>query len=132
MTAGIPGTGIGGIFYLLLALAMPLREAWRRRGARSNWLVVARQLALVSGMASVLLLEGYCAKAIVASFPDLAPGSPAIRSQMALESVLPGLAWAPFVVLAILVCLVQIARLVLAERSEKGAKPATAEGVPLR
>ena len=29
MTAGMPGTGIGGLFYLLSALLMPLRELWR-------------------------------------------------------------------------------------------------------
>lgn len=115
MTAGIPGTGIGGVFYLLLALAMPLREAWGRRGSRSNWIVVARQLALLSGMASVLLLEGYWAKKIVASFPDLA----VMKTQTALNSVLPGLAWAPFVVLGILVSVVQITRAILANRSLK-------------
>jgi hypothetical protein len=29
MTAGLPGTGIGGLFYLLLAVCMPLREFCR-------------------------------------------------------------------------------------------------------
>lgn len=29
MTAGMPGTGIGGLFYLLSALVMPAREAYK-------------------------------------------------------------------------------------------------------
>jgi hypothetical protein len=117
MTAGIPGTGIGGIFYLLLALAMPLREALKRDGVRSNWGGVAQQLTIISGMASVLFLEGFCVKAILASFPSL----PAARTHAALASVLPGLAWAPFVVLAILVSLVQIARLSRSPRLTRSA-----------
>jgi hypothetical protein len=28
MVAGIPGTGIGGLFYIILAFSMPLREAY--------------------------------------------------------------------------------------------------------
>ena len=32
--AGIPGTGIGGLFYALAALLSPLRHMWRRRSDR--------------------------------------------------------------------------------------------------
>ena len=37
MTAGIPGAGIGGIFYLLSALLMPVREGWRVLHGRGTW-----------------------------------------------------------------------------------------------
>lgn len=36
MTAGMPGTGIGGLFYLLSALLMPFRELWRAASGRSR------------------------------------------------------------------------------------------------
>lgn len=36
MTPGIPGAGVGGLFYLLSALWMPFREAWRVIGGRSS------------------------------------------------------------------------------------------------
>ena len=29
MIAGLPGAGIGGLYYLCLVLLMPIREAWR-------------------------------------------------------------------------------------------------------
>jgi len=29
MNVGLPGTGVGGLFYLLLAVLMPLHELWR-------------------------------------------------------------------------------------------------------
>ncbi len=50
MIAGIPGTGIGGIYYILLALLMPVHEAcltvvgcssWRRWGIVSMQVVHA-------------------------------------------------------------------------------------------
>ncbi|HEX9348318.1 MAG TPA: tetratricopeptide repeat protein [Gemmatimonadales bacterium] len=63
MIAGLPGTGIGGIFYLASALAMPLREAYRRvRGrspGRGNWRVVAAQLAIAGGILAAMWVTGW-------------------------------------------------------------------------
>ncbi len=60
MNAGLPGTGIGGIFYLASALAMPLREAYRRvRGrAAGNRRVVAAQLAIAGGILGAMWVTG--------------------------------------------------------------------------
>ena len=60
MNAGLPGTGIGGIFYLVSALAMPLREAYRRiRGrAAGSRRVVAAQLAIAGGILGAMWLTG--------------------------------------------------------------------------
>lgn len=49
MTAGIPGAGIGGLFYLLSALGMPFHELWvalRGRSTVSGWCLVKRQASL--------------------------------------------------------------------------------------
>ncbi len=37
MIAGIPGTGIGGIYYILLALLMPVHEACLTVAGCSSW-----------------------------------------------------------------------------------------------
>jgi len=60
MTVGLPGTGIGGMFYLLSALAMPLSEVYRRvRGlASGGWRIVAGQLAIVGGVIVGMFLTG--------------------------------------------------------------------------
>jgi len=60
VNAGLPGTGIGGIFYLASALAMPLREAYRRvRGrAAGNRRVVAAQLAIAGGILGAMWVTG--------------------------------------------------------------------------
>jgi len=52
MNPGLPGAGIGGLFYVLSALWMPVCELWRlRRGdARGRWPLVAKQFAIAVGI----------------------------------------------------------------------------------
>jgi hypothetical protein len=52
MNPGLPGTGIGGLFYILSALWMPVCEIRRRwRGdATRQWPLVARQFATAVGV----------------------------------------------------------------------------------
>jgi len=62
MIAGIPGTGIGGIYYILLALLMPVHEAcltvtggssWRR------WGVVGMQVVHALGIMGAVYGMGW-------------------------------------------------------------------------
>jgi hypothetical protein len=60
MIAGLPGTGIGGLFYLLLAAFMPVCEFFRLIQKRTNWgrwCFIALQLGFVSGIISLMWLE---------------------------------------------------------------------------
>ena len=57
MMAGLPGTGLGGMFYVGLTLAMPFRELYRAVRGKSNakrWSFIGVQLgfvaAIVAGM----------------------------------------------------------------------------------
>jgi len=85
MTAGLPGTGIGGLFYLVSALAMPLREAYRRaRGAAASgtWRLVAGQTAIAGGILGGVWATGWLlgvalrtAHAVVALPPGAHPGN---------------------------------------------------------
>jgi hypothetical protein len=56
MSPGLPGTGIGGLFYILSALWMPVCEMWRRRrgAAPRQWPLVARQFAIAVGVVAVM------------------------------------------------------------------------------
>ena len=59
MNVGLPGTGIGGLFYLLTALLMPLFELGRTlRGGSSlqRWQRVGTQTALAVGILAGLWL----------------------------------------------------------------------------
>lgn len=60
MNVGLPGTGIGAIFYIMLVLAMPLRELWVRwaaPGRRRPWRFIAGQVGMAVGMLSVFWVE---------------------------------------------------------------------------
>jgi len=49
MTAGLPGVGLGGIFYLVCALLMPFVElinTLRGRTSKKRWKIVLTQLGL--------------------------------------------------------------------------------------
>jgi len=82
VTAGLPGTGIGGMFYLMSALATPLREAYLRvRGRRSRgWGLVATQTAIagaiLAGMWATGWLLGLALTASRSVIPALATAHP--------------------------------------------------------
>ena len=51
MAAGIPGIGIGGLFYMLHALLLPLKGAWRAVNGKSvDWRVLMKQAAIATGV----------------------------------------------------------------------------------
>jgi hypothetical protein len=61
MMAGLPGTGIGGLFYLLAALLLPLRFAWlyaRGQHDRGHLVLMFKQLAMSTSMIVAVWLTG--------------------------------------------------------------------------
>jgi hypothetical protein len=56
MNPGLPGTGIGGLFYILSALWMPICEVWRRwqGDATRRWPLVARQFVIAVGVVAAM------------------------------------------------------------------------------
>jgi hypothetical protein len=61
VTAGLPGTGIGGLFYLVSALLMPFREAFRAltgRGDRERGLIAIVQGGLAVTIIGVVWVTG--------------------------------------------------------------------------
>ena len=74
MTVGLPGAGIGGLFYLLAAVVMPVRElalTARGRSSARRWGVVGRQFAHALGIAAGTWATGWL---IVAGAARIAGG----------------------------------------------------------
>ena len=68
MNVGLPGTGLGTLLYLLLALAMPARYLVRRlrgRSAPGEGRLVARQTALAAGIVAAVAATGVGVGALV-------------------------------------------------------------------
>jgi hypothetical protein len=73
MNVGLPGTGIGGMFYLLSAVCMPLVEAAHgiRRGTANRWRLVGRELALAAGIVAGIWGTGWLLAVVVAWSPAI-------------------------------------------------------------
>ena len=90
MTAGIPGAGIGGLFYLASTILLPVRSAWRRVRGRPDdvsWRQQAHSLFLVVGIAAALWATGLVLAFVV---PDEALSRvPATGLHSSVRTVLP-------------------------------------------
>lgn len=68
MTAGLPGSGIGGLFYVLSALFIPVRELWRALRTRSmpeRPVLALQQTGLAVGIIIVLWWTGWVIDALL-------------------------------------------------------------------
>lgn len=77
MFAGLPGTGIGGVFYLLLTLWMPVHEmylTWHGRSSLERWKFIAGRWAIFGAVIGVIWLQVVLIKGI---FPQGAPAASA-------------------------------------------------------
>lgn len=114
MITGLPGTGIGGVFYILLALWMPARELWRAANGRRDQekrRIMRTQGVLTVFMVPAILAAGWAAgwlfwalvpHAISASAGATSAGSSAaLRNVLRLWPVLLTLATLAFVYLAL-------------------------------
>ena len=112
--AGLPGTGLGGIFYALLIVWMAVREAWlssRGVSERGRWARIARLGAILAGIVAALWLEAWLLRRLfgISLLGDVAATSRG-RSLTAVDAIVPALALAPLVVLTALIAAVQFAR----------------------
>lgn len=115
---GLPGTGLGGLFYALLVLWMTAREGWRAlRGASSgrNWLKIAPLMAILGGIVAALWLEGWLITAGLEALPvqesEVGDRAAADAGQVAAQALVPAVAIAPLVVLGLLLAALQVLRL---------------------
>ncbi len=121
MTAGIPGAGIGGMFYMLSAVAMPFHAVFRvaraklsgaREQPRIDWSAILRQFAIAAGILAALWLTGWFIARGINAYPQslgaLKPGAPGHRVPNILRTgaLILSVGTLTFVLLA-----VQIARL---------------------
>ena len=126
MTVGLPGAGIGGVFYLLSALAMPIHalaesamvasglrpRSWRRS---PPWRLVWKQFAIAVTIIAGLWTTGWILAAILIAHPTALGAAQTSEIGRKLPNVLrAGAVLVSVGTLAIVLASVQIARLVVA------------------
>lgn len=120
MTVGLPGAGIGGLFYLLAALAMPVRETWLTltgRSSRARWGVVLQQLALAGSIVGGMWLTSLAVVAVALRLvpsaagraPGALPGAGGASAERIASWLRPAHGWTSFATLGALLALVWIA-----------------------
>lgn len=123
MTAGLPGTGLGGLLYLLLVVLMPVRECWfliTGRSSAARWKTVARMGAIGGAIVlsiwgeGLLLARGFKWLEAHASSTSFFHTS----SLMGMRSVIPTFALAPFVVLAAMIVALHVLRWIANRQSK--------------
>lgn len=130
--AGLPGTGLGGLFYVLLVMWMAVRECLRlARGTStvSRWAKIGFLGGLSAAIVAALWLEALALQALLGSMPRLDQLAAKTEAHaVAVDALTPALAAAPFLVLALLIAAIHLARLLLrpAGRTAAGASASSA------
>lgn len=136
MTAGLPGVGIGGIFYLASALLMPMRSlvaVLSGRPGDARWPLALRQASLAAGILGVLWLTGLALAWLITAFVPQATslaaagsGTAEVRTVVKTGALLLSLG-----TLSLVLLLVQMMRLALPARPTPRNAPAEPHGSAL-
>jgi hypothetical protein len=129
MTAGLPGAGIGGLFYLAATITLPLRSLWRRLRGRTDsipWRHQVHNVAMAAGIIAGLWAAGWLLGFVV---PDemLNPGTAsAAGTGVSLRTVIPAATFAAAIgTLAVVLAAVEVAHHVnLRASAKRRARPA--------
>lgn len=113
MTPGIPGAGIGGLFYVCSSLVLGVRHVWRRMRRQTSggaWRALAPLVLIAVGIAIGVWIAGWLVGLFVS--PDLErlsrPGSSAllggnvhVHNALRMAAVLVGVGTLAFVMLGV-------------------------------
>jgi len=120
MTAGVPGTGLGGLFYILGGLILPVRGVVRKlRGRSVSWGVIARLTGLALGVFLGIWLTGWLLGMLLGPLAQSVEARAGLSAQLRARSD-NVLRWAALVggmvTLTIVLLAVQVARFLTRER----------------
>jgi hypothetical protein len=113
MIAGLPGTGLGGIFYIASAVFMPVHRLLRGHGHDGrNWQRILAQGGIALGILVMLFLTGWLIGLLV--MPDLQAATGATGGRRVLAGATIGMArWVAIIgtagILTLLLVSVEIA-----------------------
>ena len=117
MSAGLPGVGLGGVFYLLLIMWMVVLRAFGRQGRAdetraSQWAFICKMAIMAIIMVSVLLAQSFLIhaafKTAVAYIPEMAN-----LSTFPWGSFLLLITALPLILLTLLMAIVHVLRVAL-------------------
>ena len=121
MIAGLPGTGVGGIFYFMLAAAMPVVEFFKTMRGKSDfrrWAFIALQLTFVVWIIVGIWAEVWClnhlltwAHNAITSARGMAPAASHAHAYLTTRALTYASAFGSFLTLAVIFISVHLLRL---------------------
>ena len=130
MTAGLPGAGIGGLFYLISALLMPVRSLYRALTGRGEprWGLALRQAALAAGILAGIWAAGWLLGALLVRGGAGAAGAGMAGGRAGSAADVPnvvrtGALWFSLGTLAAVLALVRVGRLLVAPPPRRTVVP---------
>jgi hypothetical protein len=125
--AGLPGTGLGGVFYVFLWLWILAREVLltlnrTRRNGTDRWPEIARLGGLAGAIVGALYLEGAALKNMLGKLSEfaLASGRGEETAHLAISALVPALAMSPFAMLMMILLGVRLLGFLLPLDEERG------------
>ncbi|MBU1212209.1 MAG: hypothetical protein KJ587_13155 [Alphaproteobacteria bacterium] len=109
--AGLPGTGLGGIFYALLIVWMAVREIWllvRKRSSQERWRAIATFWLILAVIVAVLAGEFWFIQYALQNWISPVEAQNAYIYQY-LQAVTPTLIVTPFLILGTMLMLLHLA-----------------------
>ncbi|HKE92364.1 MAG TPA: tetratricopeptide repeat protein [Gemmatimonadales bacterium] len=131
MTPGIPGTGIGGLFYMLSAAALPLREGYRRLWsgvAAARWRVIAMQQLLAAGILGGMWTTGWLLGVLLSSARTHLVAGPVPASHNVWRTATFALS---FATLIMVVCTVELMGFLARLRARRRERLASTQPTPI-
>ena len=119
MTVGVPGTGIGGLFYILAALLAPIRNLLLRRGVRGgNPGAMGRLFLLGMGVVLGIYVTGWLLGFVLG--PAVSSAAVVGAKNLSRPEIENFLRWsvllASLFLLAAVLLMVQVARLIVRKK----------------
>ncbi len=121
MTVGFPGTGIGGLFYILVALLMPVRNSWLRfRKSHAHRGASLRLFLLAVGVCAGIFVTGWLLGLIIGPVSSAAASGPGqvFSHQKVQNAVRLAALYASLSMLSIILLAVQLGRLIVRKKDE--------------
>ena len=128
MFAGLPGIGVGTLFYVLTALWMPIRElprVFQGKSSLSAWALILRQLFHAAGIiVTVMIAERVLIALLDSNNPQPITPSQLIYGELSTragDSLLAAPMVASLLLLAGVLLTVEVLRLVFDKRDNEGS-----------
>ena len=116
---GLPGSGLGGVFYALLIVWMFIREVWLLvigKSSARQWVKIRYFVALLTGMLLVLWGEVLILQYFMKTLSPLNVSDASASG--AYNVLVPALTLIPFVMLGVLVFVLKVVRVILVKKNK--------------